>query len=183
MIKKAKLSTIAIGLATIAIVTATGSTGWGQQIAFAQATAPEVPSNVQNAQPATSSNQTGVNKTVTFVDVHINMTKDGKIKSIASSSQSINGTDEQLREQFANLMQSRAAEYYNLDSITFINSANGTAQTFGRGQATPNVFTKWFEETLAQMSQGASPSEEAGLRAQKFWTTVCTEGACASTHD
>jgi len=183
MIRKTKLSTIAPGLATIAIVLAVGSTGRGQQIAFAQESTSEPLSNVQDTPPPTSPNQTGVNKSVTFVDIHINLTEDGSIKSVESSSQTINGTNEQLREQFAQLMQSRADEYYNIESTTFVNSANGTAQTFSRGQATPGVFNEWFEGSLQQMDQGPSPSGEEVERSKtKTWTTVCTPENCASTH-
>jgi hypothetical protein len=173
-----KAITAVAAVAIIAIIATVGSVGWGQQITLGQELTPEPPSDVQDAQqPTTSTNQTDV-RSFTFVDIHINLTEDGAVRSFESSSETINGTNEQLREQFAQLMQTRTEEYYNMNSTTFINTEQLTAQVYGRGQATPEVFNEWFEGKLAQQVQEAMPTKPPPV----VWITVCTTTTCNSTH-
>ncbi|MGH9954983.1 MAG: PKD domain-containing protein, partial [Nitrososphaera sp.] len=142
---------------------------------------------VQAVPQTTPTNQTGV-KAITFLDILINVTEDGEITNFETSSRTINGTNEQLREQFAQLIQAPKYQYNNIESTTFINEEQGTAQVFGPGQATPEVFSNWFEETLVQMDldlegeEGGDVSAEGTAKKKKVWITICDPVTCITSH-
>ena len=127
--------------------------------------------------------QTNVNQTEAksfkFLSIFINLTKDGSVQQFASSQKTINGTDAQLRAAFAKLVEEQNYQNKNVVSTTFLGDDNKTQEVYGKGQATPAVYDKWFNTTLT-----AKPI--AGnlivARAVKVWITICTTEKCYTTH-
>jgi hypothetical protein len=127
-----------------------------------------------------NANQTQV-KSFKFLSIFINLTKDGSVQQFASSQKTINGTDAQLRADFAKLVKEQNYQNKNVVSTTFLGDNNKTQEVYGKGQATPAVFDKWFNTTLT-----AKPTISAGklivARPVKVWITICTVDKCYTTH-
>jgi hypothetical protein len=90
--------------------------------------------------------QTNV-KTFKFLNIFINLTKDGNVQQFASQ-KTISGTDAQLRTAFAALVKQQNYQNKNVVSTTFIGDDNKTQEVYGKGKATPAVFDHWFNTML-----------------------------------
>jgi hypothetical protein len=127
-----------------------------------------------------NANQTQL-KSFKFLSIFINLTKDGSVQQFASSQKTINGTDAQLRADFAKLVKEQNYQNKNVVSTTFLGDDNKTQEVYGKGQATPAVFDKWFNTTLT-----AKPTISGGklivARPVKVWITICTTEKCYTTH-
>ncbi len=124
--------------------------------------------------------QTNV-KTFKFLNIFINLTKDGNVQQFASSQKTISGTDAQLRTAFAALVKQQNYQNKNVVSTTFIGDDNKTQEVYGKGKATPAVFDHWFNTML-------TPKMVAGkiiaTKTTKVWITICSgePAKCATTH-
>lgn len=126
----------------------------------------------------TNLNQTTV-KSFKFLTIFINLTKDGNVQQFASSQKTINGTDAQLRTAFAALVKEQNYQNKNVVSTTFLGDDNKTQEVYGKGQATPAVFGKWFNTMLTAKPIVAKVMAERNV---KVWITICTVDKCYTTH-
>lgn len=125
----------------------------------------------------TNANQTNV-KSFKFLSIYINLTKDGNVQQFASSQKTINGTDAQLKTAFAKLVKEQNYQNKNVVSTTFVNDDNKTQEVYGKGQATPAVYDKWFN-TMLTPKHGINASKSV-----RVWITICSENPskCWTTH-
>ena len=125
----------------------------------------------------TNANQTEV-RSFKFLSIFINLTKDGSVQQFASSQKTINGTDAQLRAAFAKLVEEQNYQNKNVVSTTFLGDDNKTQEVYGKGQATPAVYDKWFNTALT-----AKPiaGKLIVTRPVKVWITICTTDKCFKT--
>jgi hypothetical protein len=124
----------------------------------------------------TNLNQTNV-KSFKFLTISINLTKDGSVQQFGSSQKTINGTDAQLRTAFAALVKEQNYQNKNIVSTTFVSDDNKTQEVYGKGQATPAVFDKWFN-TMLTAKHGINPA----AKTVKVWITICSVDKCWTTH-
>jgi hypothetical protein len=132
----------------------------------------------------TNVNQTNV-KSFKFLTIFINLTNEGSVQQFGSSQKTINGTDAQLRTAFAALVKDQNYQNKNVVSTTFLGDDNKTQEVYGKGQATPLVFEKWFNATLTKPALGGfhvASNPAAGPQPEKVWIIICTKKGCTSTH-
>lgn len=122
-------------------------------------------------------------KTFKFITIFINLTKDGSVQQLSSSQKTINGTDAQLRTAFAELVKDQNYQNKNVVSTTFLGDDNKTQEVYGKGQATPAVFDKWFNTMLtAKPVAGTKEVTAAAAAGKRVWITICDEHKCYTTH-
>lgn len=121
-------------------------------------------------------------KTFKFLTIFVNLTKDGSVQQF-SSQKTITGTDAHLRTAYAVLVKGQISNK-NVVAKTFLGDDNKTQEVYGKSQATPAVFSKYFNTTLTMKAvvgiQVGDPV--AGPPPQKVWVTICTVDKCRSTH-
>lgn len=122
-------------------------------------------------------------KTFKFLTIFINLTKDGSVQQFSSSQKTITGTNAQLRTAYAALVKGQILNK-NVVATTFLGDDNKTQEVYGKGQATPAVFSKNFNTTLTTKAVGGIQEGDpaAGPPPQKVWVTICTVDKCRSTH-
>jgi len=108
-------------------------------------------------------------KTFKFLTIFVNLTKDGSVQQF-SSQKTITGTDAHLRTAYAVLVKGQISNK-NVVAKTFLGDDNKTQEVYGKSQATPAVFSKYFNTTLTMKAvvgiQVGDPV--AGPPPQKVW--------------
>ena len=100
----------------------------------------------------------------------------GSVEQFGSSLKTINGIDAQLKTAFGDISKGTELSDENVVSTSFIGDDNKTQEVYGKGQATPVVFDKWFN-TMLTAKHHMLPE-----KTKRVWVTVCDVNKCATTH-